>query len=214
MWKIQSSISHLLMTLWPPMWPQGDHTQDIETLLSSFFHPEISFSLSLRVLNISFLWVLNISFLRVLNISWSTGGWIYGQLSMASQQLSSLWGRRDIPPVDRKWLPMQMLRPDYTNPCDRPLYVQIFVQITHIYALCTHTARAYTKYSFHLISNRWQNYHWADIYGTHAIFFHYRLFAGWIKRPSNPNIPYSLTLKNYICVKVSTLVKSNGSPEK
>ena len=82
------------------------------------------------------------------------------------------------------------------------------------YALCTHTARAYTKYSFHLISNRWQNYLWADIYGTHAIFFHYRLFAGWIKRPSNPNIPYSLTLKNYICVKVSTLVISNGSPEK
>ena len=134
MWKIQSSISHLLMTLWPPMWPQGDHTQDIETLLSSFFQvPSWNIFLSLWVLNISFLWVSNIFFLRVLNISWSTGGWIYGQLSMASQQLSSLWGRRDIPPVDRKWLPMQMLRPDYTNPCDRPLYVQIYVQITYMY---------------------------------------------------------------------------------
>ena len=131
MWKIQSSISHLLMTLWPPMWPQGDHTQDISTLLSSPIRPGI-FSFLSPSIEYFFLWVLNISFLRVLNISWSTGGWIYGQLSMASQQLSSLWGRRDIPPVDRKWLPMQMLRLDYTNPCDRPLYVQIYVQITYM----------------------------------------------------------------------------------
>ena len=38
-------------------------------------------------------WKLNISFFsRILNISWLTAVWIYGQLSMASQQFSSLQG--------------------------------------------------------------------------------------------------------------------------
>ena len=145
-----------------------------------FFSSEYWIFLFLRTLNISSLRILKISFLRVLNISWLTGGWIYGQLSMAGQQLSSLYigpGH----PCRRS-----------ANGCQCKCYgriIQIHAPVhftfkcmcrsrTNTYALCTHTTRGYTKYSFHLISNRWQNYHWADIWHTHAIFSDNRLFTG------------------------------------
>ena len=113
---------------------------------------------------------------------WIFHGWLVGGFMGSYPWLANSYPpyrtRTSLPSIG-KWVPMQMLRPDYTNPCARPLYVQMYVQITYVYVCIVYAydQRFNTKYSFHMISNRWQNYHWADIWHTHAIFSHYRLFA-------------------------------------
>ena len=63
-----------------------------------------------------------------------------------------------------KRLAMQMLRPDYTNPWYRPLFVPT---CRNVGSKCTSLA----EFSFHLIANRWQLSLRREIWHTHVACF-------------------------------------------
>ena len=63
-----------------------------------------------------------------------------------------------------KRLAMQMLRPDYTNPWYRPLFVPT---CRNVGSKCTLLA----EFSFHLIANRWQLSLKREIWHTHVTCF-------------------------------------------
>ena len=126
-----------------------------------------------RILNISFL--LNIEYffsfeywIYLFSEYWIFHGRLVGRFMGSYPWLANSYPpyrtRTSLPSIG-KWVPMQMLRPDYTNPCARPLYVQMYVQIMYVYIRIWPEVIASTPFIWSAIDGRTIT---EQIYGTHT----------------------------------------------
>ena len=147
--------SHHLMTLWPPMWPQKKTTH-MEN--EEIYH-----------------WGKFMQYLG--SMDFSSEYWIFHGRLESGFMGSYPWWTNSYPPYIGhpsigKWLRMQMLRSDYTNPCAQ--IIQMFALVhTNIHACNVSRGPKLTQITLFKWSAIDCRYHWAAdalAFGVFSIF--------------------------------------------